>query len=82
MTSILKNIHVGKLDDIVNKYNNTYHRTIKMKPAYVNPSIFTDFNKEKIKEVLNLKLVRILTYQNIKIYLQKSMFQIGLNKFL
>ena len=26
MTSISKNVHIDKLDDIVNKYNNTYHR--------------------------------------------------------
>ena len=32
MTSISKNVSIGKLDDIVNEYNNTYHRTIKMKP--------------------------------------------------
>ena len=32
MTSISKNRTTEKLDDIVNKYNNTYHKTIKMKP--------------------------------------------------
>ena len=31
LTSTSKNVYIGKLDDIVNKYNNTYHRTIKMK---------------------------------------------------
>ena len=35
MTSISKNVYIDKLDDIVNKYNNTYHTTIKMKPADV-----------------------------------------------
>ena len=29
MTSISKNVYIDKLDDIDNKYNNTYHRTIK-----------------------------------------------------
>ena len=33
MTSISKNVYIDKLDDIVNKYNNKYHRTIKRKPA-------------------------------------------------
>ena len=33
MTSISKNVYIDKLDDIVNEYNNTYHRTIKMKPV-------------------------------------------------
>ena len=36
MTSISKNLYIDKLDDIVNEYNNTYHRTIKMKPIDVN----------------------------------------------
>ena len=31
MTSISKNVHIDKLDDIGDEYNNTYHRTIKMK---------------------------------------------------
>ena len=35
MTSISKNVYINKLDDIVNEYNNTYHRTIKMKPVDV-----------------------------------------------
>ena len=35
MTSISKNVYIDKLDHIVNKYNNTYHSTIKMKPADV-----------------------------------------------
>ena len=35
MTSVSKNVYIDKLDDIVNKYNNTYYRTIKMKPVYV-----------------------------------------------
>ena len=30
MTSVSKNVYIDKLDDIVNKYNNTYHSTIKM----------------------------------------------------
>ena len=32
MTSISKNVYIDKLDDIVNGCNNSYHRTIKMKP--------------------------------------------------
>ena len=35
MTSISKNVSIGKLDDIVNEYKNTYHRKIKMKPVDV-----------------------------------------------
>ena len=36
MTAISKNVYFDVLDDIVNKYNNTVHRTIKMKPIDVN----------------------------------------------
>ena len=41
MTSLSKNMHLDKLDDIVNKYNNTYHRTIKTKPVDVKLSTKT-----------------------------------------
>ena len=81
MNSISKNMYIDKLDDIVNKYNNTY-RKIKMKPVNVKPSIYIDFNKENNKEGPKLKLVIMLEYQNIKIFLQKAMFPISLKKFL
>ena len=32
MTSILQNVYIDKLDNIVDEYNNTHHRTIKTKP--------------------------------------------------
>ena len=51
MTSISKNVYIDKLDDIVNKYNNTYHRTIKMKPVDVKSNMYIDFNKENNKKV-------------------------------
>ena len=82
MTSISKNMYIHKLDDIVNKYNNTYHRTIKMKPFDVKQSIYNDFNKKSNKEGPKFKIddnVRILS---IKIFLQKITFQIGVKKFL
>ena len=40
MTSISKNVYISKLDDMVNEYNNTYHRTIKMMLIDVKDSIF------------------------------------------
>ena len=46
MTSITKNVFTDKLDDIVNEYNNTYHRTIKMKPGDVKDNTYIDFKKE------------------------------------
>ena len=40
MTSIFKNVYLDKLDVIVNKYNNTYQRTIKMKPVDIKSNIY------------------------------------------
>ena len=45
-TSISKNVYIDKLDDIVNKYNNTCHRTIKMKPVDVKYNTYIDFDKQ------------------------------------
>ena len=46
MTSISGNVYIEKLDDIVDKYNNTYHRTIKMKPVDVKSSTHIDSSNE------------------------------------
>ena len=40
MTSISKKLYIDKLDDIVNKCNNTYHSAIKMKPVDVKSNTF------------------------------------------
>ena len=40
MTSVSKNVYIDKWDDIVNKYNNTYNSTIKMKPVDVKSSTY------------------------------------------
>ena len=54
MTSISKNVYIDKLDDIVNKYNNTHHRTIKMNPMDVKDNIYIDFGKEYQNDVLQV----------------------------
>ena len=46
MASISINVYIDKLDDIVNKYNNTHHSTIKMKPVDVKSNTYTDSSKE------------------------------------
>ena len=71
-------MHIDKLDDIVNKYDNTYHRTIKKKPVDVKSSTYSDFNKENNKE--GSKQYQNKKYQNIKAFLQKALFQISLKK--
>ena len=50
-------MYIDKLDDIVNEYNNTYHRTIKMKPANVKDNTYIDLKKEINDKILNSKLV-------------------------
>ena len=45
MTSLSKNVYIVKLDNIVNEYNNTYYRTIKMKPVDVRDNTYIEFSK-------------------------------------
>ena len=46
MTSVSKNVYINKLEDMVDEYNNTYHRTIKMKPVDVKDDTYIDIRKE------------------------------------
>ena len=39
MTAVPKNVYFDMLNNIVDKYNKTYHKTIKMKPVYVTSSL-------------------------------------------
>ena len=57
MTSISKNVYIGKLDNIVNEYNNTHYRTIKMKSVDVKDNIYIDLVKKLMIKNQNLKLV-------------------------
>ena len=68
---------IDELDDIVNKYNNTIHRTIKMKPIDVTGDSYVEYNDDFNKKVLNLKLVIMLEFLSTKVFLLKDMFQIG-----
>ena len=68
MTSISKNVYIDKLDDIVKKYNNTYHTSIKMKPVDVKDNTYIDFKKEVNDKNPFFKVgdhVRISKYKNI-----------------
>ena len=67
MTSISKNTYIDKLDGIVNKYNNTYHKTIKMKPIDVKDNAYINFGKEVDDKGPKLKVgdhVRTSKYKN------------------
>ena len=68
MTSIPKNVYIDKLDDIVNEYNNTYQRTIKMKPDDVKDNTYINFKKDVNDEDPKFKVgdcIRISKYKNI-----------------
>ena len=68
MTAISKNVYINKLDDIVNEYINTYHRTIKMKPVDVKDNACIDFEKEVNDKDPKFKVgdhVRISKYKSI-----------------
>ena len=61
-------MYIDKLDEIVNKNNNAYHRTSKMKPVDVKSSTYVDFNKENNMEDPKFKVgnhVRISKYKNV-----------------
>ena len=56
MTATSKNFYFDVLDDIVKKYNNKIHRTIKMKPIDVPMILLLNTMKNQIKKILNLRL--------------------------
>ena len=68
MASISKNVYINELDDVVNEYNNTYHRTIKMKPIGVKDNTYINIDKEVNSKNPKFKAgdrVRISKYKNI-----------------
>ena len=79
MTAVSKNVYINKLDDIVNEYNNTYHKTIKMKPIDLKDNTYID----SIKEVNN-KDPKFRVGDHVRIsknfFLLKYVLQIGLKK--
>ena len=81
MTAISKIVYFDMLDDIVNKYKNTVHRTIKMKSIDVTDDSYAEYNEDLTKKILNLKLVTMLGFQNTKTFLLKDMLQIVRKNF-
>ena len=65
MTSISKNVYIDKLNAIVNKYNNRYHTTIKIKLIDVKDNTYINTNKDINYKDLQLDYVRISKYKNI-----------------
>ena len=61
-------MYIDKLDDIVNRYSNTYHNTINMKPVDVKPSTYIESSKEIHNQDPKFKIgniVRISKYKNV-----------------
>ena len=68
----LNNVYIDKLDDIVNEYNNTYHRTIKMKPIDVKNNTYINIDKE-----INDKDSKFIVGDRVKISKYKNTFAKG-----
>ena len=67
MLSISKNIYFDVLDDIVNKYNDTVLRTIKMKPIDVTSDSYAEYNEDSNETKSKFKVgdrVKISKYKN------------------
>ena len=82
MIAISKNVYFDELDDFFNECNNTVHKTIKMKPLTLRVIVMLNTMKIKMKKILNLNLVTMLEFQNIKVFLLKDIHQIDQKKFL
>ena len=68
MTAISKSVYFDGLDDIVIKYNNAVHITIKIKPIDVTGGSYVEYNKDSNKKDPKFKVddhVRISKYKNI-----------------
>ena len=68
MAAISKNVYFDVLNYIVDKYNNTYHKTIKIKPIDVKNDSFAEYIKESNEKDSKFKIgdhVRISKYKNI-----------------
>ena len=72
LTAISKNVYFDVLDDFVNKYNNTVHRTIKMKPIDVTDDSYPEYNDN-----FNKKYPKFKVGDHVRISKQKNIFAKG-----
>ena len=82
MTAISKNVYFNVSDNNVNKYNNTVHKTIKIKPIDVTSDSFAKYNEDSNKKDPKFKVGIMEEFLSTKIFLLKDMFLIGQKKFL
>ena len=81
MRAVSNNVYFDVLDDIGNKYNNTIHKAIKMKPADVTSDSYAKYNKDSNEKDPKFKVGdhgRVSKYKNI---FAKHTLQIGQKKF-
>ena len=55
MTTVSKNVYFDFSDDIADKYNHTYHGTIKIKLVDVKSNSYAEYSVDLIKKIQNLK---------------------------
>ena len=63
MSAVSKNVYFDVLDDIVNTYNNTVHRTVKVKPTDVTSDSYAEYSNEKNSKFKVGNRVRVLKYK-------------------
>ena len=80
MTSISENIYIKKLDDIVNKYNNIYHRIIKRNPVDVKPRLYIDFNKENNQK--EFRVEKVIKKKGDKLYAKWKGYNNSFNSWI
>ena len=78
MTATSKNVYFNVLNDIVDEYNNIYHKTIKMKPIDVKSDPFAEYNEESNEKDPKF----IVEFQSIRIFLLKDMLLTGVKRFV
>ena len=81
MTLISKIVNIDELDSIVNEYNNTYHRAIKMKPVVAKDNSYID-SCEEVNKYPKFQVGDYARTSKCKIFLLKDILQISLKKFL
>ena len=81
MAAVSKNVHFDVLDNIVNKYNNTVHRTMKMRPINVTFDSYVVYNEDYNVTKLNSKLLIMLGFQNTETFVLKDTLKIDQKKF-
>ena len=81
MGAVSKNVYFDVLDDILNKYNNTVHRTIKMKPIDVISDYYAEYNKDSNETEPKFKVGDHVAISKYKTFLLRDIPKIGQKKF-